>query len=86
MTLVVKFSIITMVKYNAYRHDFILTASICIPIACIAVILRFIARYNRRQKYHAEEWFAVAALITFLVYSSLCLYGKLNYPNRNSDF
>jgi len=79
-----------MVQYNEHRHHFILTASICIPIASVAIILRFIARYNRRQNYFAEEWFAVASLITFLVYNALCLYEgehgsgydprKLPYP------
>jgi len=66
-----------MVLYNEHRTDTIVVASVCIPIATLAVILRFFARFSKRQSYYAEEWLAVGSLTAFLAYGGISIYGKL---------
>ena len=66
-----------MVVYDEHRSGTITVAAACIPIAIIAIILRFLARYTKRQNYYAEEWLAVGSLSAFLAYAGISIYGKL---------
>ena len=36
---------------------------ICLTIACIAVVLRFLARRMARVRYEADDWLIVVALV-----------------------
>ena len=37
--------------------------AVCFPIACIAVILRFVARRIAQVKYKADDWLIVVGLV-----------------------
>ena len=43
--------------------DIIATNAICFPIACIAVLLRFISRRRSKIEYEADDWLIVAGLV-----------------------
>jgi hypothetical protein len=64
-----------MTAYNAHARGDNIFCSIAIPIAILAVILRFFARARSHQKYGFEDWFAVVTLLLFLGYCALLLYG-----------
>ncbi|KUJ10158.1 uncharacterized protein LY89DRAFT_787787 [Mollisia scopiformis] len=64
-----------MTVYNAYHWDYTLLAAFCIPIATIAVILRFVARARTQQKYGYEDWFAVVSLLFFLAFCGCLIWG-----------
>ena len=37
--------------------------AICFPIACIAVLLRFVSRRMSKIKYEADDWLIIAGLV-----------------------
>lgn len=43
--------------------NIIATNAICFPIACAAVLLRFISRRISKIKYEADDWLIVAGLV-----------------------
>ena len=43
--------------------NIIATNAICFPIACTAVLLRFISRRMSKIKYEADDWLIVAGLV-----------------------
>lgn len=47
---------------------------VTIPICCVATGLRFAASKKTTGKANIESWLALAALIFFLVYTSMFLY------------
>lgn len=49
---------------------------ITIPVCIFATIFRFVATYRSGRKAGLEDWFALAALVTFLPYAIALLYGK----------
>lgn len=64
-----------MTLYNAHSRDYTLMASFGIPIATIAVLLRFIARARVHQKYGPEDWFAVVSLVFFIGFCGCLIWG-----------
>lgn len=43
--------------------NIIATNAICFPIACTAVLLRFVSRRSSKIKYEADDWLIVAGLV-----------------------
>ncbi|KAH7119990.1 hypothetical protein B0J11DRAFT_582477 [Dendryphion nanum] len=58
---------------KAYRNRTITAVSICLPLAVLAVILRFIARKIARARIWYDDWLAFAGLIAVGVFVSLIL-------------
>ena len=51
-------------------------AVIAIPICFFATLLRFVSTVRSARTIGAEDWFALVALLTFLVYTSIDLWSK----------
>ena len=49
---------------------------ITIPICFFATLLRFISTAGSGRKIGAEDWFALVALLAFLVYTCIDLWSK----------
>ncbi|KAH7111105.1 hypothetical protein B0J11DRAFT_619959 [Dendryphion nanum] len=58
---------------KAYRNRTIIAVSICLPLAALAVVLRFTARKIARAKVWYDDWLAFAGLISVGVFISLIL-------------
>ena len=59
-----------------------------LPICTIATALRFVATAKSKREYGVENWFALIALVFFLVYTSIFLYRKssrLSAPEEHNN-
>lgn len=66
--------------FETDRTRSIATAAVLCPIATFAVLLRFLARSRTSAKYAADDWLAVATLISLLVWFALgrwCMYSTI---------
>ena len=63
--------------------DIIATNAICFPIACTAVLLRFISRRMSKIKYEADDWLIIAGLVRISpLYRALELEKAINIKSR----
>ena len=53
--------------------------------AISAVALRFWARYRSKASFWADDWLVLAALVFFLCYDFVALYGKITLPNEGDS-
>lgn len=49
---------------------------ISIPVCTLAIIFRFIATRRSGRKPGLEDWFALAAWVTFMPFACTLLYGE----------
>jgi hypothetical protein len=69
-----------MVQYNAHSSGIIALIVIFGSLSILAVILRFVARSRTKAKYGADDWFAVASLISVLAYMGIMIWGVFDNP------
>ena len=51
-------------------------AVLAMPICCLATGLRFVSTKRAGKKIGMEDWFALLALVTFLIYTSIDLWSE----------
>ena len=61
---------------NSEEGTGFVVAVVSIPICFFAVFLRFLSTTRAGRKINVEDWFALLALLTFLVYTSIDLWSK----------
>lgn len=53
------------------------------PICTVATILRFYATKRAGRAIDKEDWFALGALVTHLIYVCILTYGRLTISRRD---
>lgn len=53
-----------------------IVAVVSIPISVLVVFVRVLSTVRASKKIGMENWFALLALVTFLVYASIDLWSK----------
>jgi len=72
-----------MVTYNAHGRENTLVASICLPIAVLTVVLRFVARARINQKVTMEDLCAVMSLVFFAGFCGALIWGMYTAPRMS---
>jgi hypothetical protein len=69
-----------MTQYNAHSQDVIVLSAVFGSFALVSVILRLVARSKTKAKYGADDWLAVASLISLLGFIAILVYGASDSP------
>lgn len=67
-----------MAKYNAYSPHTIALTIIFGAASVLAVALRFVARSKTKARYAADDWLALAGVITLLSWMGVLIYGEID--------
>lgn len=67
-----------MAKYNTHSANTIALTVVFGAASVLAVILRFVARSRTKAHYAADDWFALAGMITLLIWMGVLIYGKFD--------
>ena len=67
---------------DTHQQSQIASLTVLAFAAISAVALRFWARYRSKASFWADDWLVLAALVFFLCYDFVALYGNTTLLNR----